>query len=62
MPMPKNSTLSKKSEPDSISLKKQQTTNSLQPKKETLKKILQFAATYRTEEITNNRFSEIYLN
>lgn len=34
----------------------------MQPKQATLNKILQFAATYRVEKITENQFVELFLN
>lgn len=62
MPMPKNSTLAEKVESESVLLNKNQLNKDLQPRKETLQKILQFAAIYKAEKITENRFSDIYLN
>jgi len=34
----------------------------MQPKRATLNKILQFAATYRVEKIAENQFVELFLN
>jgi hypothetical protein len=34
----------------------------LQPKADTLQKILQFASTYRAEQINENQYVEWYLN
>lgn len=34
----------------------------LQPKAETLQKILQFASSYRVEKTTENQYVELYLN
>ena len=34
----------------------------MQPKQATLNKILQFAATYRAEKISENQFVELFLN
>jgi hypothetical protein len=36
--------------------------NNMQPSNDTLQKILQFAATYRTCRIKNNQFVELFLN
>jgi hypothetical protein len=34
----------------------------LQPKEDSLQKILQFASTYRVEQVSENQFVELYLN
>lgn len=34
----------------------------MQPKAETIQKILQFAATYRVQELGKNQFIELFLN
>jgi len=34
----------------------------LQPKEVSLQKILQFASTYRAEQVSENQFVELYLN
>ena len=60
--MHKNVTLSEEIESEFIFSINRETNNDLQPRKETLQKILEFAATYRTEKITANRFADIYLN
>lgn len=33
-----------------------------QPKEDSLQKILQFASTYRVEQVSENQFVELYLN
>lgn len=62
MPMQKSSTLSENIESESTLLQKKQIYNELQPKKETLQNILQFAAIYKSEKITEDRFADIFLN
>ena len=39
-----------------------ETSNIFQPKTETLKKILQFASSYKAEKITDNQYIELILN
>jgi len=48
---------------DSTTEKKRSVTyQQLQPNKVSLQKILQFASTYRAEQVTENQFVELYLN
>ncbi len=60
--MLKNTTLPEKVETGSSLLTNNQTDKDLQPRKETLQKILQFASAYKAEKIAENHFVEIYLN
>lgn len=60
--MHKNFTLSDEKDAHSVFSDQHRKKNAMQPKNETLKKILQFAATCKTEKIADNRFTEIYLN
>jgi len=60
--MHKNSTLSEKTKSEFILINKEQNCNHLQPKKETLQKILQFAAIYKAEKAIEDQFVDIYLN
>ena len=39
-----------------------ETSNIFQPKTETLKKILQFASSYKAEKIADNQYIELILN
>jgi hypothetical protein len=41
---------------------KLETSNIFQPKTETLKKILQFASSYKAEKIADNQYIELILN
>lgn len=61
VPMQKISTPSKKT--DLISEKKRFENNQqMQPQMATIKKILQFASTYRVQKIADNQFVELFLN
>jgi len=59
--MQKISTSSKKTD---LFTEKERLENSqsLQPNAESLKRILQFAASYRAQEINKNQYIELYLN
>ena len=58
--MPKISTLSNKT--DLFKTKRPESAPELQPKQETLNRILQFAATYRTQKVSENQYVELFLN
>lgn len=60
--MQKNSTLVKRAESRSYLTNSQAIDCALQPKQETLQKIMQFASAYRSERIVGERFSDICLN
>jgi hypothetical protein len=61
VPMQKISTSPKKT--DLFKEKKRlENSQNLQPKAATLNKILQFASSYRVEQITENQYVEWYLN
>jgi len=60
--MPENSTLSETTEPNSILKTKKLIYKNLQPSKETLQKILQFAAIYKAEKIVGEQFGNILMN
>lgn len=60
--MQKNTTLSNREVSTQERVKKQEETSNLQPSKKTIQNILQFAAAYRPERISENQFTEIYLN
>lgn len=59
--MQKISTSSKKADLQTT-LTKSESAQSLQPKAETLNNILQFAASYRVNKITDNQYVEWLLN
>lgn len=61
MPMQNLSTSPKKTDLN-YGEKKLENSRQLQPKEATLKKILQFASSYRVERITENQYVEWYLN
>lgn len=61
LPMHKNSTLTKSTQ-TSVKNETYQKDQMQQPKEETLQKILQFAASYRTEKLNNDRYIEMILN
>lgn len=60
MPMQKNTTLSKRESFDPLPGNNEKKV--LQPSEKTLKNIMQFAASYRVEKISNKKFIELYLN
>ena len=45
-----------------LTLSRLENSQSLQPKAETLAKILQFASAYRVEKTSENQYIELYLN
>jgi len=55
-------TLSEKAELAAVLLNKNYINKELQPQKATLQKILQFAAMYKTEKISENWIIDVYLN
>lgn len=59
--MLKISTQSKKADLNSEK-KRLENLQQMQPKSATLQKILQFASSYRTQQITENQYVEWYLN
>lgn len=58
--MQKISTLSNKT--DLFKTKRPENAPELQPKQETLNRILQFAATYRVQKTSDNQYVELFLN
>lgn len=60
--MQKNTTLSEEIDSKMRLYDKKNGNCSLQPGKDTLQKILQFAANYRAVKITDNTVIDIYLN
>jgi hypothetical protein len=61
MPMQTNFTLSEKESTIALT-NKSHINKELQPQKTTLQRILQFAAMYKTEKITDKWIIDIYLN
>ena len=58
--MQKVSTLSNKA--DLFKTKRPESDQELQPKQETLNRILQFAAAYRVQKSSENQYIELFLN